>query len=249
MTHAYRVPVFGGRADATEGLRARVARGRPNWWVILAVSLGLMALLVATAGGTPRANRRGGGSARAAAHVGLGPDADQRAGSTKGASRSTTATTTTTATPTIAPAPSSSAPAGGGTALLSSGTPPALSTPAPAATSVTTTTQAPPAATTTTEPSAVPADRTQGYLDPPLQTSNQYGFTGTGAMEISVVWSGDTYLTMEVSCANGSQNVGGTSAMAAALPDATGSCLATVSEPASETTSLTYTISIGPSGG
>ncbi len=249
MTHAYRVPVFGGRPDATEGLRVRVARGRPNWWVILAVSLGLIALLVATAGGTPRATRRSGGSAQAAARVGLGPGADRRAGRAKGESRSTTATTTTTITPTIAPAPSSSRSAGGGTALLSSGIPPVLSTPQPAATSVTTTTQAPPAATTTTEPSAVPADRTQGYLDPPLETSNKYGFTGTGAMEISVVWSGDTYLTMEVSCANGSQNVGGTSAMAASLPDATGSCLATVSEPASETTSLTYTISIGPSGG
>jgi hypothetical protein len=33
------------------------------------------------------------------------------------------------------------------------------------------------------------------------------------------------------------------------LPDAGGSCLATVTEPASETTSLTYTISIGPAGG
>jgi hypothetical protein len=221
--------------------------------VILAVSLGLMALLVAAAGGTPRATRRGGGSAQAAAHVGLRPRADQRAARTEGASRSTTATTstttTTTITPVIAPAPSSSGAAGGGTALLSSGTPPSQSTRQPAATSVTTTTQAPPVATTTTGPSAVPADRTQGYLDPPLETSNKYGFTGTGAMEISVVWSGDTYLTMEVSCANGSQNVGGTSAMAVALPDATGSCLATVSEPASETTALTYTISIGPSGG
>jgi hypothetical protein len=218
--------------------------------VILAVSLGLMALLVATAGGTPRATRRGGGSTPAAAHIGLGPGAGRRAG-TKGASRSTTATTTTTTTttPTIAAAPSSSGSAGGGTALLSSGTPRVVSTPQTAATSVTTTTQAPPATTATTEPGAVPADSTQGYLDPPLETSNRYGFTGTGAMEISVVWSGDTYLTMEVSCANGSQNVGGTSAMAASLPDATGSCLATVSEPASETTSLTYTISIGPAGG
>ena len=37
--------------------------------------------------------------------------------------------------------------------------------------------------------------------------------------------------------------------MAASLPDAGGSCLATVSEPASETAALTYTITIGPAGG
>ena len=91
--------------------------------------------------------------------------------------------------------------------------------------------------------------QTQGYLDPPLQTSNGYGFTGTGAMQISVLWSGTTYLTMTVSCPNGSQNVGGTSAMAASLPDASGSCRATVSEPSSESTALTYTITIGPAGG
>jgi len=123
-----------------------------------------------------------------------------------------------------------------------------------AAPSVTTTTLAPAPATTTTstEPSAaVAADRTQtqGYLNPPLQSSNQFGFTGAGAMEVSVVWSGNTYLTMEVSCPSGNQSVGGTSAMAASLPDASGNCLATVSEPTSESTSLTYTISIGPAGG
>jgi hypothetical protein len=97
----------------------------------------------------------------------------------------------------------------------------------------------------------VPADRTQtlGYLNPPLQMSNGYGFTGTGPMEISVLWSGTTYLTMQVSCPNGSQSVGGTSAMAASVPNASGSCLATVSEPASESASLTYTITIGPAGG
>jgi hypothetical protein len=106
--------------------------------------------------------------------------------------------------------------------------------------------------TTTTAGAAVqPADRTQseGYLDPPVQTSTGFGFTGSGAMSVSVVWSGSTYLTMTVSCANGTQNVGGTSAMAAPLPDATGSCRATVSEPTTETTALTFTISIGPAGG
>ena len=245
MTRAYRVPVpvFGGGPEATEGLRSRVARGRPNWWVILAVSLGLMALLVATAGGTPPAPRRGGGDAQAAART--SPRASRA-----GASPLTLPTTTTTAAP---------APPSGATDVASSarttetsgtaGAPPA------AAPSVTTTTLAPATTTTTTTAAApsssVAADRTQtqGYLNPPLQPSNQFGFTGTGAMEISVVWSGDTYLTMAVSCPSGDQNVGGTSAMAASLPDASGSCLATVSEPTSESTSLTYTITIGPAGG
>jgi hypothetical protein len=67
-------------------------------------------------------------------------------------------------------------------------------------------------------------------------------------MEISVVWSGPTYLTMVVACPGSSQSVGGTSAMAVTLPDATGSCRATVTEPASESASLTYTITIGPTG-
>ena len=41
---------------------------------------------------------------------------------------------------------------------------------------------------------------------------------------------------MQVSCPNVNQSVGGTSAMAASLPDASGSCLATVSEPATRAT-------------
>ncbi len=118
--------------------------------------------------------------------------------------------------------------------------------------SVATTTLPPPTTTTTTIPtSSQPADRmqTQGYLDPPLQSSNGYGFTGTGGMQISVLWSGTTYLTMTVSCPSGSQSVGGTSAMEASLGDASGSCQATVSEPSSESVALTYTITIGPAGG
>jgi hypothetical protein len=253
VTRAYRVPVpvFGGGPEATEGLRSRVARGRPNWWVILAVSLGLMALLVATAGSTPPAPRRAGGEAQSAARI---PPRAGRAGAAPLTPTTRTPTTTTTTTG------AAGAPLSGATDLASSarttetsgaaGAPPA----ATAAPSVTTTTLAPATTTTTAAAgpsSSVAADRTQtqGYLNPPLQSSNQFGFTGTGAMEISVVWSGDTYLSMEVSCPSGDQNVGGTSAMAASLPDASGSCLATVSEPTSESTSLTYTITIGPAGG
>ncbi len=162
-----------------------------------------------------------------------------------------TTTTTTTPTTTTTTTPSTGTPAGAvsGASLLSTRTLSATAT-APATTPVVTTTTVP-TTTTTSASASVPAERTQtqGYLDPPLQTSNSFGFTGTGTMEISVLWSGTTYLTMEVSCPSGSQSVGGTSAMAATLPGAEGSCRATVNEPSSESASLTYTITIGPAGG
>lgn len=246
MTRAYRVAVFGGGHGATEGLRSRVARGRPNWWVILAVSLGLIALLVATAGSVPPVHQRGGHAADAAARLSPGTRPHQGADTARPTTTSTAPPTTTTST--------TRQPSLGTTEVaashLTTGTSGLAGAPQPAAPNVTTTTVAPATTTTTSASPAVPADRTQtqGYLDPPVQTSNRYGFTGTGAMQISVVWSGDTYLTMQVSCPSGDQSVGGTAAMAASLPDASGSCLATVSEPASETTTLTYTISIGPAG-
>jgi hypothetical protein len=68
-------------------------------------------------------------------------------------------------------------------------------------------------------------------------------------MVISVVWSGNTYLTMSVSCPSGGANVGGNSDMQATLPNASGSCTATVTEPSTESVSLTYSISWGPAGG
>ena len=49
------------------------------------------------------------------------------------------------------------------------------------------------------------ARRPRATSIPPLQPSNQFGFTGAGAMEVSVVWSGNMYLTMEVSCPSGDQ--------------------------------------------
>ncbi len=248
MTRAYRVPVFGGGPGGKEGLRSRVARGRPNWWVILAVSLGLMALLVATAGSTPPASHREADPAEAASQSSPRPGERLQTG----AAPLTPTTTTTTTAPTTTTTAPPSGPANDASSLRATETSGTVNAPPAPAPSVTTTTA--PATTTTTTTasgSAVPADRTQtqGYLNPPVQPSNKYGFTGAGAMEVSVVWSGNTYLTMEVSCPSGDQSVGGTGAMAASLPGASGSCLATVSEPTSETTSLTYTISIGPAGG
>jgi hypothetical protein len=213
-----------------------MASGRPNWWVILAVSLALMALLVATATSAPAPL----GPHRAAdALTGHLHRSTPSVTSHHPATRPSSSTTTTTSIP-ASPATSGLS----GTALVSARG--ASSTPTTLPPVVTTTTVPP--TTTTTQPPTLPADRTQteGDLDPPVQTSNAFAFTGTGAMQISVVWSGSTYLSMTVSCANGSQTVGGTSAMEASLPDATGSCEATVTEPSSESTALTYTITIGP---
>jgi hypothetical protein len=82
-----------------------------------------------------------------------------------------------------------------------------------------------------------------------MERSNEYVFSGKGSMTVSVVWSGDTYLTMSVTCPSGGDNVGGMSRMEASLPHASGNCTATVTEPSSESVSLTYTISWGPAGG
>ena len=206
-----------------------------------------MALLVATAG-SPRTPQPKSGPAASATQISPGPGLLWSAGA---AAHPATTTTTTVTTTTTTPRPSA-ATADAPAAHFTSGTSAAATgSPATAPVVTTTTTTAPPATTTTGASGAVPADRTQtqGYLDPPTEASNKFGFTGTGPMEISVVWSGNTYLTMDVSCPSGGQSVGGTAAMAASLPDASGSCLATVSEPTSETASLTYTISIGPAGG
>ena len=232
-------------------MRSRVVRGRPNWWVILAVSLALMALLVATAGSAPRGTGHpGAAGSRVASDAHRPTISGHRSAPAPGVhAGGGTAATTSTTLPARAFAPSQTPTTGAGSALLdnhsnaTTGTSPSTVPPA-------TTTTLPPTTTTTSPNAALPADRTQtqGYLSPPLQTSNSFAFTGTGAMQISVLWSGSTYLTMKVSCPSGSQSVGGTAAMAASLPDASGSCLATVSEPASETASLTYTITIGPAG-
>jgi hypothetical protein len=123
---------------------------------------------------------------------------------------------------------------------------------APPVTTTSTTSPLAPTTTTTAASTALPADRseteTEGYFDPPLETSGHYDVSGTGATEVSVLWSAPVYLTMTLSCPGGSQTVGGTTAMDASVPEATG-CQATVSEPTSESTSLTYTVAFGPANG
>ena len=238
--------MVGGGAGTTGGLRARVAEGRPSWWVILAVSLALMALLVATAPAPHGRSQRveGPGAPDQHPHAALRPGPVARP-KRHGTPPQVPTTTSSTTTPSATPGPSLAAVHTTGTA--SSGATSSGGDGAAAPTPPSTAAPVAPASAGT----AVPADRTQaqGTLDPPLTPSNTFAFTGSGATQISVVWSGSTYLTMDVSCPTGGQSVGGTGAMAATLPNASGSCSATVSEPASENVALTYTITIGPAGG
>jgi hypothetical protein len=205
-----------------------------------------MALLVATAGNPKRVAGGTRGLSSASSTGSQATRGTRNTGGTSGSPSNVRSTTTTTLVPaqTAATALTSTHSA----TTVPTTTQPAAPAPSPSPSPVTTTTVAP--TTTTTAPSPpLGAGSHQGVIEPPAQRSSSVGFTGTGAMQISVVWSGSTYLTMQVSCPSGSQDVGGSSAMQASLPDASGSCLATVSEPASESTTLTYTITIGPSGG
>jgi hypothetical protein len=113
-----------------------------------------------------------------------------------------------------------------------------------------TSTSVPAFATTTTAAPPPPSGATYpGYLQPPQTSSNIYAFTGQGPTRISVTWSGATYLTMAVTCSGFNQSTGGSSAMSMSLPNAQGACQATVSEPTTESDTLSYTIAIDPSGG
>jgi hypothetical protein len=205
-----------------------------------------MALLVATAGNPKRAVHGAHGIADTSSGDSHGtggsggPGGSGRSGGSAGTARSTTTT-----------APVTTGASTAATALASTHAATVSPTTVPPAAATTTTTPVVLPTTTTTTVAAPPlgAGSHEGVIEPPAQRSSRVGFTGTGAMQISVVWSGPTYLTMQVSCPSGSQNVGGSSAMAATLPNASGNCLATVSEPESESTALTYTITIGPAGG
>jgi hypothetical protein len=241
MTRAYGVPVASAGPEPTDALAGRRARRRPNWWVILAVSLALIALLVETSG------RGDGGRALHVQSVSSAHGSLPRPGAgPRGPDRvATTSSTTTTSTT----APPATAPVAGGAPPVSA---PVTRTDVVAPASTTSTTSRPLPATTTTSapPAALPAERseTEAYLDPPVHDSGTFEVPGSGPTEISVLWSTPVYLTMTVTCPSGSQTVGGTTAMETSLPEASG-CQASVSEPASESTSLTYTVTIGPAGG
>ena len=248
MTRTYGVPVASVGRQTTDAAGDRPSRRQPNWWVILAVSLALIALLVQTSGrddtGGPLHVQTTASTRDTVTHH---PAAPKRSRELPTSSTSTTSTTTTTTTtgPLLVPSSvSDQTRVAVGHARASTDAP-------PSSTTVTTTPAAPTTTTTAASPAAQAADRTQteGYLDPPVQSSGVYAVSGSGPTNVSVLWSTPVYLTMTVACPDGSQSVGGTTAMDVSLTDASSGCQATVYEPSSESTSLAYTVTIGPAGG
>jgi hypothetical protein len=208
-------------------MRSRPARGRPTWWVVLAVSLALMALIAATAART--------GGTSNGPHL---PNPSGARTSTTTSQPSVAASSHSTTVPSVAStSPSSPLVATGSTTAPATRTPNAITTSPPTTAAAVSNTTSPPGVTN------------QGYLQPPLNSSATYSFNGQGPSRVSVTWSGSTYLTLQVTCTGFNQSTGGSSAMALSIPNAQGACQATVGEPSTESTTLSYTIAITPTGG
>jgi hypothetical protein len=231
LIQTYPGVVVGGGNDTTGALRARPLRGRPHWWAVLAVALSLMALLAATSSSGPGVTRPGHHG------VALNPPAPQTPA--HGAPLGSTTTTTTAASAAHDLGSPSAGHALGPTAVVSALQP---------ATATTTTTSV----TTTTVGSGVgsgpsPQTRTQqGYLQPPDNTSAMYTFTADGPTQVSVSWATADTLLLSVTCPSGTVNEQGSSSVTITTADTSGQCQATLSEPASDSSTVSYDITIEP---
>jgi hypothetical protein len=203
---------------------------------VLAVTLGLMALLAATSAGRPLVI--------GSRSLPVRPAATRHAG----AATDSTTTSSTSPAPASDTDPGPQLPAGGHTIA-------AITTSAPFSTT-TSTTDASSGTTTTagTGDGGAPAqasDRTtqQGYLEPPDNTSVLYSFTAEGTTQVAVTWPTSTVLTLSVDCGNGPQSSQGSSSVTVVAPATSGQCQATLSEPATATDTVSYTLTIGPADG
>lgn len=235
VSQTYPGVVVGGGNNTTGALRARPLAGRPHWWAVLAVSLSLMALLAATS------VRRSGVSGPTHHEVTLGPRA------LRSATHPVPTTTTTLAATAPAPARDLTSPSGasgGGGSTL--GRAAVVSTLEPGKGTTTT------SVTTTTVGSGVgsgpsPQSRTQqGYLQPPDNTSAIYPFTADGPTRVSATWASSDTLTLVVTCPSGTATQQGSSSVSLTTAATPGSCQATLSEPASDASTVSYDITIGP---
>jgi hypothetical protein len=225
--------------DGRDALRPRFSR--PHWWVVLAVSLSLLALVAAATGDHGRVPARRG--AAPAVPSGGRDGVPSRRGPPAG---TTTTTTTTTAPPVTTPTSAPADDADSFRAVTSAST-------TASSTTTTTTTTAPPSSTTTTTQAAPVTAQTEnfsGSLQQPDLSTASYSFSGAGSMRVSASWTpAPTTLSVTVTCPAGTLTEEGTSTLSVALPDADGACETTIKETVVDYAAVSYTLTIGPTPG
>jgi hypothetical protein len=229
----------GGVATRREYDGSRPARSRPHWWVVLAVSLSLLAVVAAVAAGRPHPLGEQPGPRT---HAALGP-------SRAGPASSTTTTTSTTVRSSQTPATSPVA----GPAPTSAPVTDARVSSGPVVTTTTSTVAASPArgsnvAAAPVQP-VVPTESYPGYLQQPDDATANYSFSGQGSMEVSASWTSSSILSLTVTCPAGTQTDEGPSPVTVVLPDADGACGATLKETIVQYDEVPYTLTIGPAEG
>jgi hypothetical protein len=247
------------RTDNPTGRPGRSAdyRGRPVWWAVLAVALGLMALVAAMsfAGRTepPRAadaahERRATAASTAVARPAGGGPAQP--------SSTTASTTPSLGTGTSAAAPPTTAPStprgtvGPTTGPTLGPTDGTDGSPATAATSpadgATTSPATSPAETTTT--TTVPAVKTfAGYLAYPDDVSATYQAGGGEDVSATATWTGTPTLSLTITCTSQHVSRNGESGISLAVTDDHGAavpCNVTLAEPPSEEGTVSYSLSV-----
>ncbi|MGO8859755.1 MAG: hypothetical protein ACLQRH_03160 [Acidimicrobiales bacterium] len=238
---------MGGSGTENGADPLRPTWSRPHWWVVLAVSLSLLALVAAAAVHDGPAARRHG--ARAGSSYGQGGVAYGQGGVAHPRTGAPASTKTTTGTP--------------GPSPLTVTSPTSTSTSTSAAahdadslrpvTPESTTTTTPPSSTTTTTqapPPPAPTEAYSGSLQQPNLSMASYPFSGVGPMQVSASWSpASTPLSVTVTCPEGSKTMQATTTVTVAIPDADGACEATIEETLVAYEAVSYTLTIGPAQG
>ncbi len=229
-----------GDLTRTGHRRARPQRIRPHWWVVLAVSLSLLALVAAASSNHPGSheNRRPDAAASRSLHAPrFSPTPASTIITTTPPTQPVSALTQTTTTQKVAPVPH------GGSIDVAT-------TPATPPTTTTTTT-APPAkgAAIGTAPAQTAPQIWTGDLQQPTDATAKYTFSGAGATQVSVTWSPSTLLSLSVSCPSGPQTIQGSSSAAIVIPDADGYCEVTLQLLLVQYAAVSYTLTIVPASG
>jgi hypothetical protein len=219
---------------------ARPLRIRPPWWVVLALSLSLLALVAARASDHPGTSRpRLPAESIQPTHRGPTRPAPTRTSTTVPPTTTTTAVTAATT------------PVGALTDTIrgnDASTPPPLSPTTTTTTPTVTATTGPALAAAAAQPAASDFDRLS-TLDQPTLASATYAFYGVGSMTVSVTWDYATPLSLTVNCPGGAETVGGLSPLAVVIPNAGGPCDTTLKETLVQYNLVDFTMLIHPTDG